>query len=125
MKAIIPVVAALMLGASGAAMAQVDSQSNTINTARVATANADVAAEAHAEAAMNAEQKEQYAKDMTSYREALRAQNRAEVADAIRYERQQRAYANAMYDWRLQANACKRGNTRACNAPTPNPADYY
>ena len=107
MKTIFPVIAVVTLGIGGAAaMAQVDSQSNAINTARVATANADVAADAQQEAAMNAEQKEQYAKDMASYREALRAHDQQMAADERVYDRQQRAYARAMFDWRVQGADC-------------------
>ena len=42
-----------------------------------------------------------------------------------RYVRQQVAYADAMTAWRAQVRACKNGYKRACNAPTPNPADFY
>lgn len=119
------VLAAVLVCASAPVVAQVDSQSNAINTARVATANADVAADAQQEAAMNAEQKEQYAKDMVSYREAVRAQHRAQAADDRAYDRQQRAYARAMFDWRVQVADCKRGVKAACNAPTPDPANYW
>lgn len=107
------------------AIAQVDSPSNAINTARVATANADVAAEAQQEAAMNAEQKEQYAKDMVSYREALRQHDAKMAMDERIYDRQQRAYARAMFDWRVQVASCNNGNKAACNAPTPDPASYW
>jgi len=30
-----------------------------------------------------------------------------------------------MAAWRLQVEDCRRGRTRACNAPTPQPADFY
>ncbi|MES2290554.1 MAG: hypothetical protein V4530_12540 [Pseudomonadota bacterium] len=125
MKPMISLLAIAVAGMSAPLMAQVDSQSNAINTARVATANADVAADAQQEAAMNAEQKEQYAKDMTAYREALRQHDRAKAMDERIYDRQQRAYARAMFDWRMQVAACKRGNNAACNAPTPDPANYW
>lgn len=125
MKPMISILAIAAIGISTPLFAQVDSQSNAINTARVATANADVAAEAQTEAAMNAEQKEQYAKDMVSYREALRAHDAKMAMDERVYDRQQRAYARAMFDWRVQVADCKRGITAACNAPTPDPAYYW
>jgi hypothetical protein len=30
-----------------------------------------------------------------------------------------------MTAWRAQVRACKKGMKRACDAPTPNPADFY
>ena len=125
MKPMIPLLALAAIGTSAPLSAQVDSQSNAINTARVATANADVAADTQQEAAMNAEQKEQYAKDMTSYREALRAHDAQMAADERVYDRQQRAYGRAMFAWRVQVADCKRGIAAACNAPTPDPANYW
>ena len=41
------------------------------------------------------------------------------------YDGYWQAYADAMEAWRIQTAACKRGHDRACNAPTPDPADYY
>ena len=43
----------------------------------------------------------------------------------VHYARQQQAYAQAMEAWRIQDAACKRGHQRACNAPSPDPADFY
>lgn len=124
MKHMIPVLAVVLLSAAGPVWAQVDAASADVNAQRVANANGEVAVRARAEASMNAEQKDQYAKDMAAYVDALRAQHRAELADVRQYDRQQRAYADAMFDWRVQVGACHHGNKRACNAPTPNPADY-
>jgi len=53
---------------------------------------------------------------ITHHREVMRHR--------IRYARQERAYADAMADWRLQVIACTQGKTAACTAPTPNPEDY-
>ena len=41
------------------------------------------------------------------------------------YDRRQRAYADAMYVWRMQVRDCERGFQFACNRATPNPADFY
>lgn len=66
-----------------------------------------------------------YAEDMAAYRAALRAHHRAASRDQRVYDRQQRAYADAMAAWRRQVYACHHGSHRACNAPTPNPANYW
>jgi hypothetical protein len=81
----------------------------------VAGVNAELQASAEA----------QYAADLAAYRDALRAHHREVVRDARVADRQERAYADAMRDWRRQVYACKHGSTRACNAPSPNPADYW
>jgi hypothetical protein len=67
----------------------------------------------------------QYDRDMAAYRAAVAANARKTMRDQIRYENQQRAYADAMFAWWLQTNACERGHVRACRAPTPDPADFY
>ena len=124
MKCMVTLLTGALLTAAGPAWAQVDTTSAAVNAQRLANANGVAAAQAHAEVSMNAEQKDQYARDMAAYSDALRAQNRAEMADVRQYERQQRAYAGAMFDWRIQVEACRHGSTRACTAATPNPADY-
>jgi len=106
---------------------------NDVNSPDVAAANRAVAAEAatreNAVAAVNAENQAtaeaQYAADLAAYRNAVRAHNREVARDTRIAERQERAYADAMRDWRRQVYACKHGSTRACNAPSPNPADYW
>jgi pyruvoyl-dependent arginine decarboxylase (PvlArgDC) len=124
MKCMVTLLTGALLTAAGPAWAQVDTTSAAVNAQRLANANGVAAAQAHAEVSMNAEQKDQYARDMAAYSDALRAQHRAEMADVRQYERQQRAYAGAMFDWRIQVEACRHGSTRACTAATPNPADY-
>lgn len=128
MKCMITLLTGALLTTAGPAWAQVDTTSADVNAQRVANANGVAAAQAdahaHAEASMNAEQRDQYARDMAAYSDALRAQHRTEMADVRQYERQQRAYAGAMFDWRIQVEACRHGSTRACTAATPNPADY-
>ena len=76
-------------------------------------------------AAMSDTQKAQYDKDMAAYRAAVERNARQAMHDQRRYDNQQRAYADAMFAWRLQTAACERGHVRACRAPTPDPADFY
>jgi hypothetical protein len=95
----------------------------------VAAANADAAAEANLRGGMikadNVGATAVYARDMAAYRTAVRRHNRTLIRDQVRYDRQQRAYADAMAVWRDQVAACKRGSARACRAPTPDPAAFY
>jgi hypothetical protein len=104
-----------------------------VNSPDVAAANQDVAAQAAARegavAEVNAETQAsadaQYTADLAAYRDALRAHHREVRRDARIADRQERAYADAMRDWRRQVYACKHGSSRACKAPSPNPADYW
>ena len=92
-------------------------------------ANRAVAAQAMAQqssaAQTNADVQAQYQSDMAAYQQSLRDHHRAVRRNNRHYRHQQRAYADAMAAWRRQAYACHHGHTRACNAPTPDPADYY
>lgn len=105
---------------------------NAVEAPATAQLNTDVRAAAaarDAEAAQNAEinaaQQEQYAADMAAYRSKV-VENRITVAqDEHRYVRQQRAYADAMAAWRVQARECQKGKRAACNAPPPDPANFY
>jgi outer membrane murein-binding lipoprotein Lpp len=74
---------------------------------------------------LNEAQKAQYDKDMADYRAKVEANARQATRDQARFDNQQRAYADAMFAWRLQTRACERGHVKACRAPTPDPADYY
>lgn len=85
--------------------------SATTGTAAVETANANSEA--------------QYEADMAQYRSSYEAAVKTAMADEARYDRQQRAYADAMSAWRLNVQACDRGRLSACKRPTPNPADFY
>ena len=67
----------------------------------------------------------QYNADRQAYMDALARHDAAVDRTDARYIRQQGAYADAMTAWRGQVRACKKGYKRACNAPTPNPADFY
>ena len=97
--------------------------------AGVERANGNVAVEAAQRQAgqsmTNIDNQAQYQLDMEAYRRSLRAHNRRAVTDQVRYDHQQRAYADAMVAWRQQVHACHHGHTAACRAPTPNPANYY
>jgi hypothetical protein len=73
----------------------------------------------------NAVDQGQYDADMAAYRSRVEASHQEAMRDKRRYAHQQRAYADAMQTWREQVAACKRGHNRACELPTPNPADYY
>lgn len=97
---------------------------NAPNAAKTADLNNRAAAEGGGVTIAPADQ-QQYATDMAKYRSSLRANRRTAVRDQIRYDRQQRAYADAMHVWRMQVRECNRGNRRACRAPTPRPGDFY
>lgn len=118
------VFAAALAALPTSAFAQVMGQA-----APVQDANATVAGQAAAQqagvAAVNLDAQAQYAADMDAYRASVRAQNRGAIRDQVRYDRQQRAYADAMVAWRMQVRACHDGHTDACNAPTPDPAAFY
>ncbi len=127
---IIPI-AALLLAAlpATAAIAQQGQTGRDGYNARVEGANGDVAVQASQRQSgqdmANADSQAQYQQDMEAYRRSLRAHDHAAVRDQVRYDRQQRAYADAMVAWRQQVYACHHGHSRACRAPTPNPANYY
>lgn len=117
MKTLLIVAALVSLG-TGAAVAQ--STTQEANAQAAAQAAAPTAADA-----VNAENQAQYQADMAGYERALRANRREAIRDQVRYDRQRRAYADAMAAWRHQVYACQHGSNRACNAPTPDPAAFY
>lgn len=82
-------------------------------------------ARAAATAQMNAAERAQYDRDRSAYMDALVRHDRAVNRTDRRYLVQQNAYAHAMYLWRMQVAACKRGHHRACNAPPPDPSRFY
>ncbi len=86
-----------------------------------ANANANVAGAIAATATVNANNAAQYDSDLANYDAAMRAHGRA----TVRYARQKRAYADAMAAWRVQVAACQSGHQVACNAPAPDPANFY
>lgn len=75
--------------------------------------------------AMTAANQAQYDADRQAYMDALVRHDAAVDRTDARYARQRNAYADAMSVWRAQVAACKRGHQKACDMPTPNPADYY
>ena len=97
--------------------AQQSSTTSDLNKA-VATANADVAE-------ANATNEGQYQADLLVYRKAVAAHSAATMSDQVRYERQQRLYADAMAAWRKQDADCKAGRTEECKHPSPDPKDFY
>lgn len=123
--------AALLMTTSIAVAAQtpvheaVDAQEKPVteqlNTRAAVEASGNRAAVATANSAGEA----QYEADMAAYRAEVQANRQEVMADQARYERQQRAYADAMAVWRKQKAACDRGVLKECKKPTPNPADFY
>jgi len=75
--------------------------------------------------ASNAASQAQYQSDVAAYDAAMQAHGHAVARQDVHYAHQQQAYADAMEAWRVQTAACKHGHQRACNAPTPDPADFY
>jgi hypothetical protein len=98
---------------------------DTSSPAAVADANNAAAAHAQHQTNMNANEQARYEEDRAAYLTALRSHNREAAVDAHIYDRQQRAYADAMYAWRVQVEDCRRGRRAACNAPTPDPANFW
>jgi len=88
-------------------------------------AGAQAQAQVAAQAQMTAAQQAQYDTDIADYAAALRAHHRAVVATDATYLHQRRAYADAMFAWRMQVDACKHGHNAACRAPTPDPASFW
>lgn len=126
--------ASVALLSTGAMAQQVSDTDNTghaqpAGAPGVAAANDVVNAQGQQQAAatdaVNAAVQGSYDQDMASYRAAVMANHRVAARDARVYAHQQRAYADAMVAWRAQADACHRGHPAACNAPSPNPADFW
>jgi len=115
------VAAAALLGLSAGVAAQTSPSVVRANT----EAARHIAARQAGHEAINADLQAQYADDMASYRRQAQARRQIIAHDQRRYDHQQRAYADAMRAWRIQADACKRGHPRACHAPTPDPADFW
>jgi hypothetical protein len=86
-----------------------------------ANANANVQGNIAATATANANNSAQYDSDLANYDAAMRAHGRADA----HYARQKQAYADAMAAWRVQTAACLKGHQVACNAPAPDPANFY
>lgn len=90
----------------------------------VARANSDTSGSSVSAAAVQADLQAQYDADMGSWITAMNERDRSIVRNARTHAAQQRAYADAMYVWRMQVRDCERGYQFACNRPTPNPGDF-
>lgn len=98
---------------------------NAPNRGEVAAANSMPASGgADNVAAARADLQAQYDADRAAWLSEMHKRDSRFVANETRYDRQQRAYADAMYVWRMQVRDCERGIMFACNRPTPNPADF-
>jgi hypothetical protein len=99
---------------------------NNPNKDEVAAANSMTSGSSAAgtAAAISADLQGQYNADMAAWLDAMRTRDARIAANASHYDRQQRAYADAMYVWRMQVRDCEHGFQFACNRPTPNPADF-
>ncbi|WP_267382340.1 MULTISPECIES: hypothetical protein [unclassified Sphingomonas] len=126
--------ASAALLSTGAIARQVSDTDNTghaqpAGAPGVAAANAVSAAQSQQQAAatdaVNAAVQGSADQDMAAYRQAVMANHRIAANDARVYAHQQRAYADAMMAWRAQVEACHKGHPAACNAPSPNPADFW
>jgi len=91
----------------------------------VAALNSRAGAAADAGAADSAATQAQYEADRAAYMDALVRHDARVDRQAVRWRRQQNAYADAMAVWRAQVAACKAGSKRACDAPAPDPAAFY
>jgi hypothetical protein len=112
------------LAVASPALAQTAPADNTSSSA-VADANNQAAAQAQHQTNMNANDQARYEEDRAAYIAAVRSRHHEAAVDAHIYDRQQRAYADAMYAWRVQVADCKHGRRAACNAPTPDPANFW
>ena len=112
-----PLLAAGLLTLAGPALAE--TQQSAVN------ANNEVAGAFAARDQANADAQSQYQADLAAYDDALARHDARADRQAEHYNRQQRAYADAMRDWRAQDYACRHGHNRACTAPAPDPANYY
>jgi hypothetical protein len=100
---------------------------NAPNRDDVARANSDANVTSGSSAStstIQADLQAQYDADMASWLTAMSARDKTIVRNARDYADRQRAYADAMYVWRMQVRDCERGFQFACNRPTPNPADF-
>lgn len=97
---------------------------NAPNRGDVAAANSMTSGASVNSGAVQADLQAQYDTDMTAWLDAMHRRDNRIAANDARYDRQRRAYADAMYVWRMQVRDCERGYQFACNRPTPNPADF-
>ena len=114
---VITAIAALSLPA----MAQ---QSSTTHKATTRELNAEMLKmiEAQKNQAIGAE--DQYELDLAAYAAWVLERDATVDINNAQYKARQRAYADAMRQWRMQKAQCDRGVMSACNKPTPKPSDY-
>ncbi|HET8613839.1 MAG TPA: hypothetical protein VFL92_13840 [Sphingomonas sp.] len=87
--------------------------------------NADVNGNIEATKDQNAASQAQYQTDLAAYDASLRKHGHRINRQNARYRKERQAYADAMRAWRAQVWDCNHGRQVACNAPTPDPTDFY
>ena len=112
-------------GSAAASMTVPPGQVAAGNDAGTQSLNAGVNGNIQATQAVNAANQAQYQSDLDAYDRAIVHHGQQISRQDAHYAHQQRAYAEAMEAWRMQVAACKRGHTVACNAPPPDPANFY
>lgn len=119
-------IVAAALGIAGTAGAQVQTTASQPSAVRANNdaAAADAAQQTATDTA-NGDAQAQYAADLAAYDNALARHDARADRQADHYHHQQRAYADAMRDWRAQDYACRHGSNLACTAPAPDPAAYW
>lgn len=130
LKALIACLALLDFGSSlssqSISSAPVTPNAASTRTDAINAANDATAQQAAAQSKlMNDAAQARYVQDMAEFRETLRAEHRTAVADQQLYDHQQRAYADAMTAWRKLVADCNDGKQSACNASTPDPANFW
>ena len=113
------------LTCAGTASAQMQSMPQQSAVRANDQAAASVAASQATQDGANLDAQTQYQSDLAAYDAALDRHDARADRQAEHYHHQQRAYADAMRDWRAQDYACRHGSNRACNAPAPDPAAYW
>jgi hypothetical protein len=63
--------------------------------------------------------------DQAAYDAAVRAHHQKVQLRNIHYLNQRKAYTTAMAAWHQQVEDCKAGDKAACNAPTPDPVNFF
>ncbi len=86
--------------------------------------NSQVASNVGSTDVQNAANQAQYEADKAAYAQALRDHHRDVLTTDNVFIRQQMAYADAMRDYRVQVEMCRRGFKSACDLPTPDPQKY-
>lgn len=101
----------ICIGIPTAAIAQLTAEKEHPEVAQTARLNRANAAQRHA--------------DMAAYDAAVRAHHRRVRLQNAHYLQMRQAYAAAKAAWREQVAQCKAGSIAACNAPTPDPVNFF